>query len=66
MYLQGMDCCSDTAVSFHYINPAKMYELEYLIYHLRPYGVNFHTPFPPPLPPDRIGIPEMVSLFADS
>jgi len=37
----GFGRMSDTAISFHYIQPSFMYVLEYLIYHLRPHGISF-------------------------
>lgn len=29
-------------LQFHFISPSQMHVLEYLIYHLRPYGISYH------------------------
>lgn len=40
---QGMGCCSDHAITFHYVAPKEMYFLEHFIYNFRVYGINFNT-----------------------
>lgn len=47
----GEECCSDTAVSYHYATPNQMYVNDYLIYRLQPYG---RIKMPKPLPSKKI------------
>ncbi len=53
-YRQGFDCCSDTAIGFHQLEPREMYVYYYLIYRVSPYGftdirsVFQSKPLPPP------------------
>jgi len=35
----GFNCCSEALISFHYVEPKDMYVLEYLIYHLKVFGM---------------------------
>ncbi|KAJ8258171.1 hypothetical protein GJAV_G00193960 [Gymnothorax javanicus] len=46
--VEGPQCCSDLSVSFHYVEPEEMYELEYYAYHLHAYGYNYR--YQPPKP----------------
>ncbi|XP_054733660.1 glycoprotein-N-acetylgalactosamine 3-beta-galactosyltransferase 1-like [Anastrepha obliqua] len=36
---KNLQCCSRSAISFHYIKPKEFYVLDYLLYVLRPFGV---------------------------
>lgn len=35
----GLDGLSRNAIAFHYMTPQRMYEMDYLIYELQPYGI---------------------------
>jgi len=37
--LQGVEWMSDYPVSFHYMSPNAIYDIEYFIYHLGVYGI---------------------------
>jgi glycoprotein-N-acetylgalactosamine 3-beta-galactosyltransferase len=36
---KGVESISDYAISFHYVSVEELYNLEFYVYHLRPYGI---------------------------
>ncbi|KAG4076526.1 hypothetical protein HA402_011342 [Bradysia odoriphaga] len=48
--VQGMDCCANDAISFHYISNREMYVLEYFLYHIRPAGIDREQKYVQELP----------------
>lgn len=44
---EGLDCCSNYTIAYHYISPKSMYLLYYLVYQLKVYGNQHRYPAPP-------------------
>jgi glycoprotein-N-acetylgalactosamine 3-beta-galactosyltransferase len=49
----GLDCCSNSIVCMHYIVPREMFLLNYLIYHVHPFGLHKN---------DSLALPRKFSL----
>lgn len=45
--IEGLTCCSNYTIAYHYITAAKQYALYYLTYRLRAYGVKHRYALPP-------------------
>jgi glycoprotein-N-acetylgalactosamine 3-beta-galactosyltransferase len=54
----GLDCCSDTFCSLHYVEANQMHELEYLIYHVHPFGLDKNST---EKLPRKLGLKEIIA-----
>lgn len=44
---EGLDCCSNYTISFHYVKPWDQYTMYYLVYRLQAFGITHRFPPPP-------------------
>lgn len=44
---EGLDCCSNYSIGFHYVNPRYQYTMYYLTYRLQPFGIKRRFSPPP-------------------
>jgi glycoprotein-N-acetylgalactosamine 3-beta-galactosyltransferase len=53
----GLNCCSETAIGFHYVDISHMYLMEYLFYKVHPFGISRNISY---TLPEKIGMQEIL------
>lgn len=56
---EGLNCCSNYSVSFHYIKPRYLYTMYFLTYELKPYGFNYQHP----QLPEKLNFNEVIRIL---